>query len=259
MAARAPAAVRLRDGPGRPVVGRARGRPRRLRDRSQPRGRVRAFQRYVRYRRGFSLDATRRLDDEPNGIADASSRRRSPRSLRPGRRRCRELRRLRPPDGRRRARAPQPPARPLGAAAAAPPLPARAARPRVGEFSPQWRARHLLYTQRTRLPLVALRILQAEAYLRLRTTAGCGSPSTQPPMAPRGDRRRRDLHRIDCVNGAGGEQSGNRPPPPDRRPGAPLGLVLRLRDGGRRTREESLYLPRTAGSSSGSAGDTRGR
>src|SRR5581483_4325198 len=36
-----------------------------------PEGEARAFQRYVRYRRGLSLDAMRRLDDRPNGIADS--------------------------------------------------------------------------------------------------------------------------------------------------------------------------------------------
>src|SRR3954453_14546617 len=36
-----------------------------------PEGEARPFQRYVRYRRGLSLDAMRRLDDDPNGIADA--------------------------------------------------------------------------------------------------------------------------------------------------------------------------------------------
>ena len=54
-----------------------------------PRGEVRAFQRYVPYRGGLSLDAMRRLDDEPNGISDAlvaavarpRARRRLPRGL----------------------------------------------------------------------------------------------------------------------------------------------------------------------------------
>src|SRR3954471_1370550 len=36
-----------------------------------PAGELRAFQRYVRHRRGLALDAMRRLDDEPNGISDA--------------------------------------------------------------------------------------------------------------------------------------------------------------------------------------------
>ena len=36
-----------------------------------PDGEARAFQRYVRYRRGLSLDAMCRLDDDPNGIADS--------------------------------------------------------------------------------------------------------------------------------------------------------------------------------------------
>jgi lysyl-tRNA synthetase class 2 len=132
-----------------------------------PAGEVRAFQRYVTYRRGLSLDAMRRLDDEPNGIADSlvaavlahareagasevslnfsgfghlmaadavehRSRRVARWLLRRMHRRF-QLERL-----------------------------ARFA----GKFGPEWRARHLVYTGRTRLPLAAIRVLQAEAYIK---------------------------------------------------------------------------------------------
>ena len=130
-------------------------------------GEVRAFQRYVRYRRGYSLDAMRRLDDEPNGIADSlvaallahareqgasevslnfsgfghlmaadSLERRSHRLARWALRRMHgrfQLERLM----------------------------------RFAEkFRPSWRPRYLVYTTRTRLPLAALRVMQAEAYIK---------------------------------------------------------------------------------------------
>lgn len=132
-----------------------------------PDGEVRAFQRYVGYRRGLSLDAMRRLDDHPNGVADSlvaavleharehgceevslnfsgfghlmaaeTLERRSHRLARWALRRMHgrfQLERL-----------------------------ARFA----GKFRPAWRARYVVYTGRTRLPLAALRIMQAEAYIR---------------------------------------------------------------------------------------------
>ena len=152
-----------------------------------PTGELRAFQRYVRYRRGLSLDAMRRLDDEPNGIADSlvaavieharaggceevslnfsgfahvlaadTLPLRGHRLLRWGLRRLRgrfQLERL-----------------------------ARFA----GKFSPAWRPRYLVYTGRTRLPLAALRVLQAEAYLPARR-ARPGQDAWQPlpiPLTP---------------------------------------------------------------------------
>jgi lysyl-tRNA synthetase class 2 len=36
----------------------------------------------------------------------------------------------------------------------------------AGKFGPAWRPRHLVYTARTRLPLAAVRVLQAEAYIK---------------------------------------------------------------------------------------------
>jgi lysyl-tRNA synthetase class 2 len=132
-----------------------------------PWGEVRAFQRYVPYRGGLSLDAMRRLDDEPNGISDAlvaaalahardagcrevslnfssfahvmaaeTLERRSHRLARWALRRMRhrfQLERL-----------------------------ARFA----SKFGPEWRPRYLVYTSQVRLPLAALRVMQAEAYVR---------------------------------------------------------------------------------------------
>jgi lysyl-tRNA synthetase class 2 len=132
-----------------------------------PAGEVRAFQRYVPYARGLSLDAMRRLDDEPNGIADslvaavlAHARAagheevslnfaafghlmaadavadRRHRLARWGLRRLRRRFQL-----ERLARF-------------------------TAKFGPSWRPRYLVYTSGTRLPVAALRIMQAEAYLR---------------------------------------------------------------------------------------------
>jgi lysyl-tRNA synthetase class 2 len=132
-----------------------------------PSGEARAFQRYVRYRRGLSLDAMRRLDDDPNGIADslvaavlAHARERgfSEVSLNFSgfghlmaadtlERRSRRLARL-----------------------ALRPLHRRFQLERLarfaGKFGPAWRPRHLVFTARTRLPLAAVRVLQAEAYIK---------------------------------------------------------------------------------------------
>jgi lysyl-tRNA synthetase, class II len=130
-------------------------------------GELRAFQRYVPYRRGLSLDAMRRLDDEPNGIADSlvaavlayardagheevslnfsafghlmaadTVARRSQRLARWALRRLHRRFQL-----ERLARF-------------------------TAKFGPSWRPRYLVYTSRTRLPVAALRIMQAEAYLR---------------------------------------------------------------------------------------------
>jgi lysyl-tRNA synthetase class 2 len=132
-----------------------------------PEGEVRAFQRYVPYRGGLSLDAMRRLDDEPNGISDAlvaaalaharergwrevslnfssfahlmaaeTLERRSHRLARWALRRMHrrfQLERL-----------------------------VRFA----SKFGPEWRPRHLVYSSQVRLPLAALRVMQAEAYVK---------------------------------------------------------------------------------------------
>jgi lysyl-tRNA synthetase, class II len=149
-----------------------------------PSGELRAFQRYVSYRRGLSLDAMRRLDDRPNGISDAlvaaalayardrdctevslnfagfghlmaaeTLERRSHRVARWALQRMHgrfQLERL--------------------AAFAA-------------KFGPEWRSRHLVYSARTRLPLAALRVLQAERYIkppRQPVAAGSWLPSPTP-------------------------------------------------------------------------------
>jgi lysyl-tRNA synthetase class 2 len=140
-----------------------------------PDGEARAFQRYVPYRGGLSLDAMRRLDDDPNGISDAlvaaaltharelgldevslnfagfghlmaadTLERRSHRLARWA------LQRL---HGRFQFE--------------------RLAR-FADKFGPAWRPRFLVYTARTRLPLAALRVMQAEAYIR--------PPAPRPPQ-----------------------------------------------------------------------------
>jgi lysyl-tRNA synthetase, class II len=149
-----------------------------------PEGEARAFQRYVPYRGGLSLDAMRRLDDDPNGISDAlvaatlqhaaalgldevslnfagfghlmaaeSLERRSHRAARWALQRLHgrfQLERL-----------------------------ARFA----NKFGPSWRPRFLVYTHRTRLPLAALRVMQAEAYLKspaARPAQGAWRPAPRP-------------------------------------------------------------------------------
>jgi lysylphosphatidylglycerol synthetase-like protein (DUF2156 family) len=147
-------------------------------------GEARAFQRYVPYRGGLSLDAMRRLDDDPNGISDAlvvttlihaaalgldevslnfagfghlmaaeTLERRSHRLARWALRRMHgrfQLERL-----------------------------ARFA----NKFGPTWRPRFLVYTARTRLPLAALRVMQAEAYIKPpapRPALGAWRPAPRP-------------------------------------------------------------------------------
>lgn len=149
-----------------------------------PAGEARAFQRYVPYRGGLSLDAMRRLDDDPNGISDAlvaatllharelglgevslnfagfghlmaadELERRSHRAARWALRRLHgrfQLERL-----------------------------ARFA----NKFGPTWRPRFLVFTARTRLPLAALRVMQAEAYIRppaTRRSQGAWRPAPRP-------------------------------------------------------------------------------
>ena len=151
-----------------------------------PEGEARAFQRYVPYRAGLSLDAMRRLDDDPNGISDAlvaetlayarkqgidevslnfagfghlmaadTLERRSHRLARWALQRLHhrfQLERL-----------------------------ARFA----GKFGPSWRPRFLVYTARTRLPLAALRVMQAEAYIKPpapETAQGAWRPAALPAI-----------------------------------------------------------------------------
>jgi lysyl-tRNA synthetase class 2 len=155
----------------------------------RPTGEVRAFQRYVAYRDGLSLDAMRRLDDEPNGIGDAMVAAALEHAREAGYRevslnfagfahimaaetlehRSQRLARwaLRRVHGRfsleRLVRFNQ-------------------------KFCPRWEPRHLVYTQQTRLPLAALRVLQAEAYVkppRTRVRRNAWRPRPQPVPDPR--------------------------------------------------------------------------
>jgi lysyl-tRNA synthetase class 2 len=154
----------------------------------RPSGEVRAFQRYVSYRGGLSLDAMRRLDDEPNGISDAlvaaalaDARERGVREVSLNfagfahimaadvlESRSQRLVRwgLRRMHGRFRLE--------------------RLVRFNE-KFNPRWEPRHLVYTQHTRLPLAALRVLQAEAYVKPpqgRPRRGAWRPRPQPLPAP---------------------------------------------------------------------------
>ena len=149
-----------------------------------PAGELRAFQRYVRYRRGYSLDAMRRLDDEPNGISDSLVAAALAHARDEG---CEEVslnfssfahlmaaetleRR-----GRRIAR--------WGMQR----LHGRFQLERLARFAekfgPQWRPRYLVYSAHTRLPLAAMRVLQAEAYFRPRPRR-CASDAWLPAPVP---------------------------------------------------------------------------
>jgi lysyl-tRNA synthetase class 2 len=138
-----------------------------------PHGSLRAFLHFVAYRNGLSLDVMRRLGDEPNGLNEAlvvaalgHAREEGLRevslnfagfahvmagqgSLTPGERLLRVA--LARAHGRFQLE--------------------RLVRFN-DKFSPVWRPRFLVYPSRTRLPLAALRVLQAEGYVR--------APATRP-------------------------------------------------------------------------------
>jgi lysyl-tRNA synthetase class 2 len=149
-----------------------------------PAGEARAFQRYVRYRGGLSLDAMRRLDDDPNGISDALVVAALEHARALG---CEEVSLNFSAFGH------------LMAADTLEHRSHRVARwalRRVhgrfqlerlmrfaGKFRPRWRPRYLVYTSRTRLPLAALRVMQAEAYIkppRRRVSRDCWLPAPVP-------------------------------------------------------------------------------
>jgi lysyl-tRNA synthetase, class II len=132
-----------------------------------PDGRLRAFLRFVRYRDGLSLDAMRRLGDDPNGLTETLVVALLEHARAAG---VREISlnfagfaHLMAADallsrGQRIAR--------WGLSR----LHGRFQLERLARFNakfgPAWRPRYLLYSSRTRLPLAALRVLQAEAYLK---------------------------------------------------------------------------------------------
>jgi lysyl-tRNA synthetase class 2 len=132
-----------------------------------PEGELRAFLHFVRYESGLSLDVMRRLGEEPNGLNEAMvvaalehARAAGLREVSLNFAGCAHLM---APDDRLTLR------RRL----------ARFALRRVhgrfqlerlvrfnDKFFPVWRPRYLVYQGRARLPLAALRVLQAEGYLR---------------------------------------------------------------------------------------------
>lgn len=132
-----------------------------------PDGTLHGFLRFLPYERGLSLDAMRRLGDEPNGFTEALVVAGLRHAAEAG---CDEVS--------------------LNFAGFAHVMAADAILGRRGRllrlalrglhgrfqlerlarfndrFDPVWRPRHLVYTSATRLPLAALRVLQAEAYVR---------------------------------------------------------------------------------------------
>jgi lysyl-tRNA synthetase class 2 len=132
-----------------------------------PHGEIRAFQRYLAYRQGLSLDLCRRLGGEPNGLGEAMVVAVLEHARRLG---LAEVSlnfagfgHLMAPRGRLSAR------QRLGRAAL------RCVHGRFqlerlvrfnDKFFPEWRPRYLVYRRRASLPLTALRVLQVEGYVR---------------------------------------------------------------------------------------------
>ena len=154
-----------------------------------PAGEARAFQRYVRYRHGLSLDAMRRLDDDPNGISDSLVAAVLALAREQG---CSEVSLNFAGFGHLMAAETLERRSHRLARWALQPLHRRFQLERLarfaGKFGPAWRPRHLIYTTRTRLPLAAVRVLQAEAYIkspRQATAADAWLPSPVPiPAGP---------------------------------------------------------------------------
>lgn len=154
----------------------------------EPGGEARAFQRYVPYRDGLSLDAMRRLDDEPNGISDALVAAALAEAAQRG---CREVSLnfsslahvfTAGPDVSLSRRAARRALRPLHRRFQLERLMRFAAK-----FGPRSRARHLVYTRRSRLPVSVLRVMQAEAYVRPprpRPRDDAWRPLLRPPFLP---------------------------------------------------------------------------
>jgi lysyl-tRNA synthetase class 2 len=132
-----------------------------------PSGRLRAFLRFARHGRGLSLDCMRRLGDEPNGLNEAMV--------------VAALEHARAA-GHAEVSLNFAGFAHIMAASAALSRRQRILRAALGtvqgrfqlerlvrfneKFFPTWRPRYLVYGRRTHLPLAALRVLQAEAYLR---------------------------------------------------------------------------------------------
>ncbi len=132
-----------------------------------PAGEVRAFQRYVRYRQGYSLDAMRRLDDDPNGISDSLVAAVLVRARELG---CIEVSLNFAGFGHLMAAETLERRSHRLARWALRRLHRRFQLERLirfaSKFGPHWRPRYVVYTARTRLPLAALRVMQAEAYVK---------------------------------------------------------------------------------------------
>jgi lysyl-tRNA synthetase, class II len=142
-----------------------------------PSGELRAFQRYARYRGGLSLDAMRRVGDQPNGVGDALVAATLGYAREHG---WREVSLNFAGFGHLMAagtleRRSQRLARWALVHLHGPFQLERLSR-FAQKFGPQWRPRYLVYTSRTRLPLAALRVMQAEAYIS-------GPPAGQAPDA----------------------------------------------------------------------------
>jgi lysyl-tRNA synthetase, class II len=149
-----------------------------------PAGELRAFQRYVRYRRGYSLDAMRRLDDDPNGISDSLVAAVLERCAALG---CEEVSLNFSGFGHLLAAGAQDGVRARLACWALRRLRRRFQLERLARFAqkfgPQWRPRFVVFTARTRLPVAAVRVLQAEAYLParpVRRRGGAWRPAAVP-------------------------------------------------------------------------------
>lgn len=149
-----------------------------------PDGRVQAFQHFVGYRAGLSLDLSRRLGDEPNGLSEAM--------VVAVLEHARELGlaevslnfagfgHLMAPEGELTLR------QRLGRTALCC-VHGRFQLERLvhfnDKFSPTWRPRYLVYQRRGQLPLAALRVLQAEGYVRAPRRPGL-TTDWQPQARP---------------------------------------------------------------------------
>ena len=177
----------------------------------------------------------RRAGDEPNGLTEALVVAAIETGER-GRAGCREpqLRRLRPRDGGGRGAQPQPAAAPAGAAALSRPVPARTPGSLQRQIPPVL-AGALPRLRRADLPPPVGPPRAPSRGLPPGSRRGSAAevPSRGARLAPRGDRRRRDLRRAYRVQRAGGRRTRHRAPPARPRGGPSLRLVLHLRQAGR--------------------------